>query len=168
MQLFLCVEQCAKPLNSPKQANYRQECIHVCMCCIDVYHSLLICGIFWSTVGALPVRPVFDRHVVHALQVGFHSNKLVKKVRVEKRINDIVNRLNKTKQELYPDLAAEREHYDRGIRAVRRAEVQVYCTMCSLRPRINRRCFTAQHCPPDMHQREHKLCPLQAAIMPLT
>lgn len=58
-------------------------------------------------------------------QVGFHSNKLVKKVRVERRINDIVNRLNKTKQELYPDLAAERETYDRGIRAAKKAEVQV-------------------------------------------
>ena len=58
-------------------------------------------------------------------QVGFHSNKLVKKVRVEKRVNDIVNRLNKTKQELYPDLAAERETYDRGIRAAKKAEVQV-------------------------------------------
>lgn len=57
-------------------------------------------------------------------QVGFHSNKLVKKVRVEKRVNDIVNRLNKTKQELYPDLAAERETYDRGIRATKKAEVQ--------------------------------------------
>ena len=43
----------------------------------------------------------------------------------EKRINDIVNLLNKTKQELYPDLAAERENYDRGVRAVRKAEVQV-------------------------------------------
>ena len=58
-------------------------------------------------------------------QVGFHSNKLVKKVRVERRINDIVNRLNKTKQELYPDLAAERETYDRGIRAAKKAELQV-------------------------------------------
>ncbi|KAL3148688.1 hypothetical protein ABBQ38_014103 [Trebouxia sp. C0009 RCD-2024] len=57
-------------------------------------------------------------------QVGFYSNKLVKKVRVEKRVNDIVNRLNKTKQELYPDLAAERETYDRGIRATKKAEVQ--------------------------------------------
>ena len=57
--------------------------------------------------------------------MGFHSNKLVKKVRVEKRINDIVNRLNKTKQELCPDLAAERETYDRGIRAAKKAEVQV-------------------------------------------
>lgn len=57
--------------------------------------------------------------------MGFHSNKLVKKVRVEKRINDIVNRLNKTKEELYPDLAAERETYDKGIRAARKVEVQV-------------------------------------------
>ncbi len=64
--------------------------------------------------------------MVHVSQVGFHSNKLVKKVRVEKRINDVVNRLNKSKQELYPDLAAERENYDRGIRAVRKAEVQVW------------------------------------------
>ena len=61
-----------------------------------------------------------------AVQVGFHSNKLVKKVKVEKRINDIVNRLNKTKQELFPDLAAERENYDKGVRAVRKAEVQVH------------------------------------------
>ena len=59
------------------------------------------------------------------MQVGFHSNKLVRKVKVEKRINDTVNRLNKTKQELYPDLAAERENYDRGVRAVRKAEAQV-------------------------------------------
>ena len=30
-------------------------------------------------------------------QVGFHNDKSVKTVRVEKKINDIVNRLNKTK-----------------------------------------------------------------------
>jgi len=57
-------------------------------------------------------------------QVGFHSNKLVTKVRVEKRVNDIINRLNRTKQELYPDLAAERENYDRGIRIARKSELQ--------------------------------------------
>ena len=80
---------------------------------------------FWSNVGTRSLHPAFRCQALHALQVGFHSNKLVKKVRVEKRINDIVNRLNKTKQELYPDLAAERETYDRGIRAARKAEVQV-------------------------------------------
>lgn len=35
-------------------------------------------------------------------QVSFHRDKDVKKIRVEKRINDIVNRLNKTKTEEHP------------------------------------------------------------------
>lgn len=38
-------------------------------------------------------------------QVGFHNEKLVKKAKVEKRKNEIVNRLNKTKREEHPDLA---------------------------------------------------------------
>nr|ACJ85021.1 unknown [Medicago truncatula] len=42
-------------------------------------------------------------------QVGFHSSKMVRTVRVEKKINEIVNRLNKTKVERKPDLKAERE-----------------------------------------------------------
>ena len=42
-------------------------------------------------------------------QVGFHSDKAVKKVRVEKRVNEIVNRLNKTKVEKHPDLREERD-----------------------------------------------------------
>ncbi|KAM3419392.1 hypothetical protein BST61_g5321 [Cercospora zeina] len=49
-------------------------------------------------------------------QVGFHNNKLVKRVYVEKRENAIVNRLNKTKEEKYPDLRqekADREHEER-------------------------------------------------------
>jgi RNase adaptor protein for sRNA GlmZ degradation len=37
-------------------------------------------------------------------QVAFHKNKMVKKVHVETRQNAIVNRLNKTKREEYPDL----------------------------------------------------------------
>ncbi|KAI8853665.1 hypothetical protein BC829DRAFT_424615 [Chytridium lagenaria] len=41
-------------------------------------------------------------------QVTFHKPNLVKKVYVEKKVNEIVNRLNKTKTEAYPDLAAER------------------------------------------------------------
>ncbi|PPJ61319.1 hypothetical protein CBER1_05084 [Cercospora berteroae] len=49
-------------------------------------------------------------------QVGFHNNKLVKRVYVEKRENAIVNRLNKTKVEKYPDLRqekADRENEER-------------------------------------------------------
>uniref|UniRef100_J3KUI7 NFACT RNA-binding domain-containing protein n=1 Tax=Oryza brachyantha TaxID=4533 RepID=J3KUI7_ORYBR len=37
-------------------------------------------------------------------QVGFHNSKLVRTIKVEKRINEIVNRLNKTKVERKPDL----------------------------------------------------------------
>lgn len=38
-------------------------------------------------------------------------------VKVEKRINDIVNRLNKTKVERFPSLQTEREDRDRQERA---------------------------------------------------
>ncbi|KAK1861056.1 hypothetical protein I4F81_003640 [Pyropia yezoensis] len=48
-------------------------------------------------------------------QVGFHSPKLVRRTRVEKRDNAIVNRLNKSKAEAFPDLAAEKEAYLRGV-----------------------------------------------------
>ncbi|KAG2213420.1 hypothetical protein INT47_009094 [Mucor saturninus] len=49
-------------------------------------------------------------------QVTFHNNKKVKRVFVEKRINEVVNRLNKTKIERQPDLMLEkiqREKIDR-------------------------------------------------------
>ena len=64
---------------------------------------------------------------------------------MEKRINDIVNRLNKTKQELYPDLAAERENYDRGIRAARKAEAQVWhlLPMQYAEPQLRASCNTS-------------------------
>jgi hypothetical protein len=48
-------------------------------------------------------------------QVGFRDMKLVQKTKVEKRINAIVNRLNSTKREEYPDLAAEREAYEKEV-----------------------------------------------------
>lgn len=44
-------------------------------------------------------------------QVSFHNHKLVKKVFVAERENPIVNRLNKTKVEKFPDLRAEKEEY---------------------------------------------------------
>merc|ERR1712183_829856 len=40
------------------------------------------------------------------------GQKSVKTVHVEKRINEIVNRLNKTKVEKHPDLAKEKEDRD--------------------------------------------------------
>eukprot|EP00088_Acartia_fossae_P048059 TRINITY_DN5230_c0_g1_i10.p1 TRINITY_DN5230_c0_g1~~TRINITY_DN5230_c0_g1_i10.p1 ORF type:complete len:152 (-),score=25.48 TRINITY_DN5230_c0_g1_i10:194-649(-) len=42
-------------------------------------------------------------------QIGFHSNKAVKKVRVAKKDNATINRLNKTKVEKEVDFRAERE-----------------------------------------------------------
>lgn len=49
-------------------------------------------------------------------QVAFHKDKDVRKVRVAKRNNEIVNRLNRTKKEAFPDLRQERESRDREER----------------------------------------------------
>ncbi|KAK7101337.1 coiled-coil domain-containing protein 25-like [Littorina saxatilis] len=50
-------------------------------------------------------------------QVGFHKDKEVRKVRVEKRLNEVVNRLNKTKEDRpNVDLRSEREARDRNER----------------------------------------------------
>lgn len=46
-------------------------------------------------------------------QVGFKKANLVKKIHVDERVNAIVNRLNKTKEERFPDLQAERVAYDK-------------------------------------------------------
>lgn len=57
-------------------------------------------------------------------QVGFHNPKMVRTVKVEKRINEIVNRLNKTKVERKPDLKAEREAVNAVERAERKAQLR--------------------------------------------
>lgn len=44
-------------------------------------------------------------------QVSFHNPKLVRKVLVRARENPIVNRLNKTRVEKFPDLRAEKEDF---------------------------------------------------------
>ncbi|XP_072045611.1 coiled-coil domain-containing protein 25-like [Amphiura filiformis] len=50
-------------------------------------------------------------------QVGFHKGKEVRSAKVEKKINETVNRLNKTKVEIVkPNLAEEREQRDREER----------------------------------------------------
>eukprot|EP01111_Echinosteliopsis_oligospora_P011782 TRINITY_DN395_c0_g1_i1.p1 TRINITY_DN395_c0_g1~~TRINITY_DN395_c0_g1_i1.p1 ORF type:complete len:191 (-),score=50.63 TRINITY_DN395_c0_g1_i1:54-626(-) len=56
-------------------------------------------------------------------QVGFHDEKAVYNFRVAKKINMIVNRLNKTKVERNPDLAADREQRDKEERHIRKKEV---------------------------------------------
>ena len=57
-------------------------------------------------------------------QVGFHNSKLVRIVKVEKRINEIVNRLNKTKVERKPDLKAEREAVSAAEKAERKVQLR--------------------------------------------
>uniref|UniRef100_A0A5B6YGB7 Putative coiled-coil domain-containing protein 25-like n=1 Tax=Davidia involucrata TaxID=16924 RepID=A0A5B6YGB7_DAVIN len=57
-------------------------------------------------------------------QVGFHNSKMVHTVRVEKRINDIVNRLNRTKVERKPDLKAEHEAVNAGERAEKKQQLR--------------------------------------------
>ncbi|BCR97632.1 putative DUF814 domain protein [Aspergillus luchuensis] len=44
-------------------------------------------------------------------QVSFHNPKMVRKVLVRQRENPIVNRLNKTRIEKFPDLKAEKDEY---------------------------------------------------------
>uniref|UniRef100_A0A8C5PC16 Coiled-coil domain-containing protein 25 n=1 Tax=Leptobrachium leishanense TaxID=445787 RepID=A0A8C5PC16_9ANUR len=57
-------------------------------------------------------------------QIGFHRQKDVKSVLVEKKANEILNRLEKTKDERSPDLAAEKESRDREERNEKKAQIQ--------------------------------------------
>jgi len=57
-------------------------------------------------------------------QVGFKDNKLVRRVYVEKRENAIVNRLNKTKVEKYPDLRLEKAEMEKEVRRKDRIAAQ--------------------------------------------
>ncbi|XP_071485268.1 coiled-coil domain-containing protein 25-like [Diadema antillarum] len=57
-------------------------------------------------------------------QVGFKKAKEVRTVKVAKKINEIVNRLNKTKKELKPDLRLEKEARDREEREEAKKELK--------------------------------------------
>jgi hypothetical protein len=57
-------------------------------------------------------------------QVGFHDAKLVKKYHIEKRQNQIINRLNKTKEEKFPNLAEEKAQRDREEREKAKADLK--------------------------------------------
>lgn len=48
----------------------------------------------------------------------------VKMLTVEKKVNEILNRLEKTKVERFPDLAAEKEARDREERNEKKAQIQ--------------------------------------------
>jgi hypothetical protein len=57
-------------------------------------------------------------------QVGFKDQKLVKRLYVEKRENAIVNRLNKTKVEKFPDLRQEKADREKELRKIERIAAQ--------------------------------------------
>lgn len=57
-------------------------------------------------------------------QIGFHKRKEVRTMVVEKKINEVVNRLNRTKEERFPDLRLEREQRDQEERDDKRKELQ--------------------------------------------
>ncbi|KAL7646914.1 UNVERIFIED_CONTAM: hypothetical protein RMT77_002171 [Armadillidium vulgare] len=66
---------------------------------IDIVYTM------WSNLKKTPSMDVG--------QVGFHRDKEVYKIHVEKRINEIVNRLNKTKEDKKLNFREERENRDR-------------------------------------------------------
>lgn len=49
-------------------------------------------------------------------QIGFHKQKAVKKIRVAKKDNEVINRLNKTKEEKVVDFRAEKENKEKAER----------------------------------------------------
>jgi len=55
-------------------------------------------------------------------QIGFHKQKAVKKIRVAKKDNAVINRLNKTKVEKEVDFRMEREKRDRADREERKKQ----------------------------------------------
>ncbi|XP_062208593.1 uncharacterized protein LOC133910087 [Phragmites australis] len=57
-------------------------------------------------------------------QVGFHNPRMVRMLTVEKRVNEIINRLNKTRVERRPDLKAEKEASNAAEKAERKMQLK--------------------------------------------
>jgi hypothetical protein len=57
--------------------------------------------------------------------VGFKQDKLVKRLFVDGKKKDILNRLNRTKREEFPDLQAQRQDYDREVAGEKRQQRKV-------------------------------------------
>ncbi|KAF0919951.1 hypothetical protein E2562_032363 [Oryza meyeriana var. granulata] len=57
-------------------------------------------------------------------QVGFHNPRMVRVVIVEKRVNEIINRLNKTKVDRRPDLKAEKDASNAAEKAERKMQLK--------------------------------------------
>ncbi|KAF7023710.1 hypothetical protein CFC21_036174 [Triticum aestivum] len=57
-------------------------------------------------------------------QVGFHNHRMVHVLTVEKRVNEILNRLNKTRVERRPDLKAEKDASNAAEKAERKMQLK--------------------------------------------
>ncbi|KAL5229005.1 hypothetical protein ABZP36_017270 [Zizania latifolia] len=57
-------------------------------------------------------------------QVDFHNPRMVRVVIVEKRVNEIINRLNKTRVERRPDLQAEKDASNAAEKAERKMQLK--------------------------------------------
>uniref|UniRef100_A0A2K5DGT4 Coiled-coil domain containing 25 n=1 Tax=Aotus nancymaae TaxID=37293 RepID=A0A2K5DGT4_AOTNA len=73
----------------------------------------------WSILSFLTDAIVVEDAIFFLL-----SPLKVKIVTVEKKVNEILNRLEKTKVERFPDLAAEKECRDREERNEKKAQIQ--------------------------------------------
>ncbi|WVZ68817.1 hypothetical protein U9M48_017706 [Paspalum notatum var. saurae] len=57
-------------------------------------------------------------------QVGFHNPRMVRVLTVEKRVNEIINRLNKTRVERRADLKAEKDASNAAEKAERKMQLK--------------------------------------------
>jgi len=76
------------------------------------------------TVIYTPWRNLHKQNGMATGQVGFHRQKEVRKVHVEKRINEIINRLNKTRVERFPDLAKEKADWEKEEKRKEKAALE--------------------------------------------
>lgn len=68
------------------------------------------------TVIYTPWSNLHKTNGMEAGQVGFKKEKEVRKIFVDTRVNNVINRLNKTKQERFPDLQKEKVEYEKTAR----------------------------------------------------
>jgi hypothetical protein len=76
------------------------------------------------TVIYTPWRNLLKQAGMATGQVGFHRPKDVRKVQVEKRTNEIINRLNKTRVEKFPDLAKEKADWEKEEKRKEKAALE--------------------------------------------
>lgn len=95
----------------------------------DIHHDVLIDACQLVKANSINGNKINNIDIVYTMwenlkktpsmevgQVSFHNPKQVRKMRVERRSNEVVNRLNKTKIETHPDFRAEREARDASER----------------------------------------------------